>query len=69
MPSRSCADPSGSPLTRRTTRRRGRGIVTPPAVGRASLELYAEGQPVDSERDSFSAWVHAFRETDPEPTD
>ncbi len=44
--------------------------VQPPIeVVRSQLACYAEGQPVDSERDLFSTWVKNVRETDPETAD
>ena len=44
-------------------------VLPPLEVVRAQLERYVEGQPVDSERDLFSAWVNDVRATDPETAD
>jgi hypothetical protein len=44
-------------------------VLPPIEVVRAHLERYVEGQPVDSERDLFSAWVNDVRATDPETAD
>ena len=57
--------PSGVPQPRVV-----RVVVPPPLeVVRGQLEHYASGQPVDSERELFSAWVNNVRASDPETAD
>lgn len=57
--------PSGAPQPRVV-----RVVVPPPLeVVRAQLEQYVSGQPVDSERELFSAWVNNVRASDPETAD
>jgi hypothetical protein len=59
-----CA-PSGTPQPRVI-----KVDVQPPLeVVRAQLERYVSGQPVDSERELFSAWVNDVRASDPETAD
>lgn len=57
--------PSGVPQPRVV-----RVVVPPPIeVVRAQLERYVSGQPVDSEREFFTAWVNNVRASDPETAD
>ena len=57
--------PSGVPQARVV-----RVDVPPPIeVVRAQLERYDSGQPVDSERELFTAWVNNVRESDPATAD